>query len=154
VRRSASWNGSASASYASTGDGKQGEPPSGQELKQTFITRADQVCAEFRREASQQKPPRTAAGLEQQARRTRILAARTVDQLRALNPPGRDRRILDRYLQSLEQSVRTLLPALERAARAQDRAEARRLAAKLLRQSEMQQRLAQQYGFRICGARR
>lgn len=126
------------------------KPPTAKEQKASYVARADQACARFRREDSEGST-QTAGGTAQQARDARLRAARTLDELRSLNPPAQDRAVLDRYFALIEQQVRVELPALERAARGKRQAQARRIFARIRARGEEAKRLATRYGFKVCG---
>lgn len=140
----------------SSGDDER--PPSGptaEQRKRVFVGAADRVCLEARRELAERG--REGDGLTAvaaQARRTRRVAARTLDELRGLNPPAEGQAVLQRYFASIEDTVRTLLPAIERAARRGQRASVDELLAQVRERSAAQAQLARQYGFRVCGRTR
>ncbi len=86
-----------------------------------------------------------------QVREARETAAATLDELRGLTPPAADRQVLDRYFALVEGSVRDLLPRLEQAARRGRRQEAQEIFAQVRSRGQEASRLAEQYGFRVCG---
>ncbi len=127
------------------------QPPDAAAQKASFVTRADAVCRKFQQRATRKPGAQTARGTAGQVAETRETAAATLDELRRLDPPAANRQILDRYFALVEGSVRDLLPRLERAAARERQAEARRLFADVRARGEEASRLAQQYGFKVCG---
>jgi hypothetical protein len=128
------------------------KPPDDAARKASFIARADAVCTKFQQRATQEPGAQTARGTARQVAEARKTAAATLDELRRLDPPAAGRPILDRYFRIVEGSVRDLLPRLERAAERGRQAEARELFAEVTARGDEATRLAQQYGFRVCGS--
>jgi hypothetical protein len=118
-----------------------------------FTAAADARCEEFRREARRLVAPEARAGLPsvRNLRRLRALMLRTTARLRRLTPPRGDAREVRRYIDGVEANAEVagrLATALKRGSPRRVRALRRRLIAG----SATTRWLAEEYGFRVCGA--
>jgi hypothetical protein len=116
-----------------------------------FTAAADARCREFRREARGLVAPAAGLPSARHVRRLRSLMLTTVARLRRLTPPRGDAEEIARYLAGVEANAKVagrLATALERGSPRRVRALRRRLVAG----TATTRWLAQQYGFRVCGA--
>jgi len=156
--------GTATLALAGCGGGGQDEPASGGPgrsakplTKAQFIVRADAICADVKRaqEPYSERIRALSRGGEL-TRLTPILEAalgesrKGLGRLRALPAPGEDRATLDGYLAAADRLL-AASTALTEAARSDDRAKGRRVAATADALSADEKRLADEYGFRECG---
>lgn len=115
--------------------------------KKTFQSRTESVCKPTPRLADEDAGTAALAKVGQ----VRKASAKRLDDLRRLGAPERDRELLQKYFQAIEQLVRGLA-AVESAARKGDPAALRsRLSASIADQKRADG-LAQRYGLDACAA--
>jgi hypothetical protein len=151
----------AGALFASCGDDGGGstggvlpplpEPPP--VSKAEFVKEADKVCTKAQAKFVEAGPPPIGAAAEQ-AKHTQGLIKITetqIRQLRALTPPPGDEAIINRFLDTFEETV-GVLKKVRKALQQGDQTKANDLFLKGQDVGERVQTIAQKYKFKVCGA--
>jgi hypothetical protein len=118
-----------------------------------FIARADRICSELHRDQAD-LGSQLRSGKESEAGYYRKLGGfvrTSVANLRSLEPPARDRRLIDAYL-NLVGGNAPLLEELARATERGDQAETDRLLDRVRDIGRRGRTLARAYGFKVCGS--
>jgi len=119
--------------------------------KEEFIRRADNLCREFRSKSLAGANPQTFDELRRTIDEVLPPAQRTLKKFQRLKPPPGDERIIRSYLDAQRETL-SLLRQLGDAAEAGDREAAERYADALRESGGRAKRIAQGYGFKVCGS--
>ena len=118
--------------------------------KDEFIEQADQICEEADAKSEELAPPRTPEQFEDFADQAREITDQLVQDLGELEPPEGDADVIDQMLDRIETTI-ALLPDIQEATAKRDTQEVERLAGELRDQASEANRIAQEYGLKVCG---
>ena len=118
--------------------------------KDEFIKQADQICEEADAKSEELEPPRTPEELEEFAGRAQEITGQLVEDLGELEPPADDADVIERMLDRIETTI-ALLPDIQEATAERDTQEVERLVTQLREQASEANRIAQDYGLKVCG---
>jgi hypothetical protein len=144
----------AAAGCGGSGDGDSGPSPAttgGSVTKEQFIAQADAACKRF---DERMRALAAGKGFDNLARAYRESAKEArafYDDFRAIPKPAADAQVLNRYERILSDSVRVTEEGAV-AIGGTDRGRYRDFAAEARRLARENTRIAQRYGFKICGA--
>jgi hypothetical protein len=130
---------------------------SGEVTKAEFIKKADNACADFRKRSAQLSAKVTQAAATDVRRVGRLLnqladeADETLARFRSLDVPAGDEQTIDRYLAANRESIKAVRRTAE-AFQSGDTEAATRLLQSGQQAGADTRRIAQDYGFKVCGA--
>ena len=118
--------------------------------KDEFIEQADRICEEADAKSEELAPPRTPEEFEAFAGRAREITDQLVRDLGELEPPEGDAQVIEQMLDRIQTTI-ALLPDIQEATAARNTQEVERLVTQLREQASEANRIAQEYGLKVCG---